>query len=553
MALLEKFFVSRLPALTLAAILVLSLTGGLAMGQVPAIEGNKAERLEWFRDLGFGLFIHWSLDSQIGSVISHSLVGASPDYVERFFNQLPRTFNPSKFDPDEWAVLSKLAGFKYVVFTAKHHSGFCMYNTGTTDFSIMNTPYGKDLTAQLVRAYRDQGIAIGFYHSPDDFHFLHKNGKTIARRQPGVTPQEFPALMKYDKEQIRELMTQYGKVDMMFLDGPPEELSQTCWAIDPDVIVTRGGMETPEQYTPGVPLEGAWEGNLTMGTQWQYKPTNDDYKSGGQLIKTLIETRAKGGNLLLNIGPKPNGELPIEQEERLREMALWMFINSEAIYEVRPWVVTNEGDVWFTKRKDEDTVYAFVAGGDWPLGEKKTISLKSVRATGRTNVSVLGQSDKVLEYRPEVDPKTTWRADGQGIAITAYRAQRIYNDRHWPNPVVLKITHAEVGMEPPAVITSGAEWRSGAKTATLQAELEGLGKVDSVEVGFQYRRRKTSAEMYEADFPWKDTPMVSKTRPGVYSARAKGLEPGRPYEYRALVKHPLITIFGMNKPLEAAK
>ena len=184
----------------LAAVLVLSLVVPHATAQVPAIEGNNAERLEWFRDLGFGLFIHWSLDSQIGSVISHSLVGASPDYVERFFNELPRTFNPSKFDPDEWAVLSKLAGFKYVVFTAKHHSGFCMYNTGTTDFSTMNTPYGKDLTAQLVRAYRDQGIAIGFYHSPDDFHFLHKNGKTIARRQPGVTPQEIPALMKFDQE-----------------------------------------------------------------------------------------------------------------------------------------------------------------------------------------------------------------------------------------------------------------------------------------------------------------------------------------------------------------
>ena len=552
MAFLEKLFVSRLLAPMLAAILVLA-AAALAIAQVPAIEGNKAERVEWFRDLGFGLFIHWSLDSQIGSVISHSLVGASPDYAERYFTQLPRTFNPSKFDPDEWAVLSKLAGFKYVVFTAKHHSGFCMYNTATTDFSIMNTPYGKDLTAQLVRAYRDQGIAIGFYHSPDDFHFLHKNGKTIARRQPGVTPQEFPALMKYDKEQIRELMTQYGKVDMMFLDGPPEGLSQYCWAVDPDVVVTRGGMETPEQYTPGVPLEGAWEGNLTMGTQWQYKPTNDDYKSGGRLIKTLIETRAKGGNLLLNIGPKPNGELPIEQEERLREMALWMFINSEAIYEVRPWVVTNEGDVWFTKRRDENTVYAIVTGGNWRWGETKTITLKSVRATGRTNVSVLGQSGKVLEYRPEVDPKTTWRDEGRGIEIKAFRAQRIYNDRRWPNPVVLKITNAEVGMEPPAVITSGAEWSPGAKTARLRAELKALGKVDSVEVGFQYRRRKTSAEMYEDDFPWQDTRMASKTNLGAYSAEAKGLDSGRPYEYRAVVKHPLIALFGMTTPLGEAE
>ena len=102
-------------------------------------------------------------------------------------------------------------------------------------------------------------------------------------------------------------------------------------------------------------------------------------------------------------------------------------------------------------------------------------------------------------------------------------------------------------MEPPAVITSGAEWSSGTKTATLQAELNALGKVDSVEVGFQYRRRKTSAEMYEADFPWVDTKMVSKASLGAYSAQAKGLEPGRPYEYRAVVQHPLITIFGMNQ------
>ena len=189
------------PLIALLIIVVLFATAGPPLrAQDEIADGNKPERLEWFRDLGFGLFIHWSLDSQIGSVISHSLVGAERGYVDRFFTELPRTFNPSKFDPAEWAVLSKLAGFKYVVFTAKHHSGFCMYNTRTTDFSIMNTPYGKDLTAQLVRAYRDQGIAIGFYYSPDDFYFLHQNGKTIARRQEGVTPQEFPALMKYDQD-----------------------------------------------------------------------------------------------------------------------------------------------------------------------------------------------------------------------------------------------------------------------------------------------------------------------------------------------------------------
>ena len=505
------------PLITLLIAALFATAGPPLRAQDEIDDRNKPERLAWFRDLGFGLFIHWSLDSQIGSVISHSLVGAEPGYVDRFFKQLPRTFNPSKFDPDEWAVLSKLAGFKYVVFTAKHHSGFCMYNTRTTDFSIMNTPYGKDLTAQLVRAYRDQGIAIGFYYSPDDFHFLHQNGKTISRRRKGITPQEFPALMKYDQDQLEELMTQYGKVDVMFLDGPAAGLRDKCWEVDPDVVVTRGAIETPEQYTPGVPLEGAWEGNLTMGTQWQYKPTNDDYKSGGTLIETLIETRAKGGNLLLNIGPKPNGELPIEQEERLRELALWMFVNSESIYSVRPWVVTNEGNVWFTKKKDGSVLYAIVTKPDWQWGETKTIRLKSVHGSSNTKVSVMGQSDEVLEYRPEVTPTTSWRNTDEGFEITAYRAQRIYNDRRWPNPVVLKITDFEVGMEPPKVTTGGADWDATAGRAKLEADLHSLGKVESVEVGFQLRRKKDSAEMYEPDYPWQDLGLAAKTAPGAFS------------------------------------
>src|SRR6266849_1239218 len=114
---------------------------------------NRPERLEWFRDQGFGMFIHWSVDATLGSGISHSLVGASPDYVKRYFDTLPRYFYPQKFDPRDWAALAKLAGMKYVVFTAKHHSGFCMFDTKTTDFSVMHTPYGKDIAAQVVEAF----------------------------------------------------------------------------------------------------------------------------------------------------------------------------------------------------------------------------------------------------------------------------------------------------------------------------------------------------------------------------------------------------------------
>ena len=131
--------------------------------------GNRPERLAWFQDQALGMFIHWSVDSQLGSVISHSMVGASQDYLQRYIDDLPKTFLPTRFDPDDWARQAKVAGMKYVVFTTKHHNGFCMFETQTTPFNIMNTPYARDITRQIVDAFRKWGIAIGFYFSPDDF------------------------------------------------------------------------------------------------------------------------------------------------------------------------------------------------------------------------------------------------------------------------------------------------------------------------------------------------------------------------------------------------
>ena len=154
--------------ITVSAAWVL-LTAGATAQPPPPGSLNKPGRLEWFRDQGFGLFIHWSVDSQIGSVISRSMVGASDDYLDRFVNDLPKTFNPRKFNPVDWARLAKLAGIKYVVFTAKHHSGFAMFDTATTEFGIMHTPFKRDSTTEVLRAFREQGIAPGLYFSPDDW------------------------------------------------------------------------------------------------------------------------------------------------------------------------------------------------------------------------------------------------------------------------------------------------------------------------------------------------------------------------------------------------
>jgi alpha-L-fucosidase len=300
-----------------------------------------------------------------------------------------------------------------------------------------------------VDAFRKEGIAIGFYFSPDDFNWLHQHGIAINRSVKGVYPFEIPEFMDYTKRQLTELLTKYGPINYFFFDGPATGLTDFAWQLAPKLVITRGVMETPEQYTPGVAPPGPWEGNLTMGTEWPWKPTNEQYKSGTQLIETLIEMRAKGGNMLLNMGPRPDGEIPIEQESLLREIALWNFVNGEAIKNVRPWVTTNEDNIWFTKSATSNVVYAFLTKmSPWTFGESKTVTLRSLRATPATKISVLGQSDAIVEYHPEITPKTTWKQDDSGLHITAYRAQRLYTNRRWPNPVVLKIENAEPGTVP---------------------------------------------------------------------------------------------------------
>lgn len=410
---------------------------------------NKPEKLEAFRDQALGMFIHWSIDAQIGSVISHSLVGADEKYARRFFEDLPKSFNPRKYDPAEWAALAKLCGFRYAVFTNKHHSGFCMFHTKTTPFSIENTPFQKDVTKMYVDAFRQAGLGMGFYFSPDDFWLLHKQGIPISRHVKGgdrrVLPTDNPELMKHNLAQIEELYTNYGAVDYLFIDGQPDGIRDLAWKLQPDTLVTRGAMATPEQKLPEKMLPEPWEACFTLGTQWQFKPTNEKYKSGTDLINMLIETRAKGGNLLLNVGPEPSGVIPFEQERIIRELGLWMFINDESIYRVRPWHVTNDGPVWYTRSADDPkTVYAYLTRqGEWSRGQRKNFVLKSVKATESTQISVLGHDGKILEYKPKADAAPKFSQKNDGLHLDIMLAQRIYNNSLWPNPVVVKLTNVE--------------------------------------------------------------------------------------------------------------
>lgn len=516
----------------------------LLMGQsVDPVAGsrNQAERLEWFRDIGFGLFIHWSLDSQLGAEISHSMVGASADYNKRYIEELPKTFNPYKFNPQDWARLARIAGMKYMLFTAKHHNGFAMFETATTPFNILKTPFGRDITGELMSAFRAAGISPGLYFSPDDFWWLIQNGKQVQRNLASVYPSNNPGLMQHDQAQVRELMTKYGTIDTFFIDGPADGLRDLVWDLSPKTVVTRGGIATPEQFVPGVPLDGAWESNLTMGTSWPYKPTNETYKAGKELIETLVEVRAKGGNLLLNIGPNSDGEIPIEQRQRLEEIGLWMFVNQECIYGVRPWVVTNEKDYWFTRKKDTNTVYVVVKEKErWKYGAWKEISLKSIRSTPETKISVLGQNDEVLEYQPTVVPKSSFRQEGDTLVLRAMHAQRLYTNRAWPNPVVIKLENVLPGLEAPRIETGRS---AGGK---VDANLLFLGGAASVEVSFEYQDI-TGFDLTERPSDWKALGGKSMNGPGVVSAALPVLMPGHQYEYRALVKHPLLQIYGATK------
>jgi alpha-L-fucosidase len=262
-------------------------------------------------------------------------------------------------------------------------------------------------------------------------------------------PEHYPAknagLMEYDKKQLKELLTNYGKIDLLFIDGPAEGLKEYAWELDNNLVVTRGEMKTPEQTIPDNPLPRPWEACYTMGTDWQYKPTNDPPKTGTEIINQLIEIRAKGGNFLLNVGPKQDGEIQIEHQAILQEVALWNFVNSEALYNVKPLPVIREENIWYTQSNDEKFIYAFVLRSsyeDWKYGDRKTFVLTHIIGNLRTKVSVLGFKSELVEYKVGFDANIYNSPTNLGLVISAVNGQRFYTNNKWPNAVVLKIENA---------------------------------------------------------------------------------------------------------------
>jgi alpha-L-fucosidase len=417
---------------------------------------NDPEKTEVFRDAGLGLFVHWGPNSQVGSEISWPLNQASRDYIEKYY-ALADTFNPTEFDAEEWARLAKLAGMEYVVFTTKHHDGFCMFDTKYSDFKITNTPYGKDIVAQIADAFRNLGLLVGFYYSPGDFRYHYETGVP----QQGLMIPAFDSeatfgpqkkgFLAYEQGQIKELMTQYGDIFMLWFDGNCNPLKKYAWRVSQDIFIGRGEIPTPEQRIPGEAADHAWESCMTTSWQWSYQP-NPDLRTSREVIENLIKIRSRGGNMLLNVGPRPDGRISDHDEVILRDLGLWMMMYGEAMREVRPWTVTNESDVWFTRKKGEGptTLYAITdfdydaEGTTWRQFSGRRLTLRSVLATEDTEVSILGQ-----------EGGCSWQQDDDGLHITAFNLHTVqfiaypgsrpeFVQRRWhmgPDwPVALKIT-----------------------------------------------------------------------------------------------------------------
>ncbi len=380
--------------------------------------------------------------------------------IDRFRSDywaLPRTFNPTRFDPARWAQIARAAGMRYVIFTTKHHDGFCMFDTKQTDYRVTapDVPFHTDPRANVARAvfdaFRKEQFAIGVYFSKADWHHPdYWNASTPARtRNPNYDtiahPEKWARFVAYTHRQIEELMTGYGPVDILWLDAgqvrPPSQDLQMDRLVamarrhQPRLIVvdrTVGGRyenyQTPEQQVPDKPLPYVWESCLTMGDQWSFKP-GDHYRSTHELLQLLVDIVGKGGNLLLNVGPQPDGELPAEAVRRLDEIGTWMKVNGEAIYGTRPIPPYKEGQTVFTSKGGD--VYAIVLSKVEGEPQPDNVDLRSLHPAPGSQVRLLGR-----------DAPLTWTAGSQRSALVSIpdEARRSANHRHG---VVLRFTPAE--------------------------------------------------------------------------------------------------------------
>ncbi|MEY2418567.1 MAG: alpha-L-fucosidase [Actinomycetota bacterium] len=360
---------------------------------------------EWFIGAGFGVFVHWDHASQQGLETSWPLTGgisvlpSSWDVPVEQYHQSAATFDPVNWDPAAFARRVKDAGATYLVFTTKHHSGYVMWDTETTDWSIMHSPYGKDIVGPLADALRAEGLRVGFYFSLCDWHeptyppFAEEHKPYVLGSSPPLSSEEDAEKFRaYLKAQLTEILTKYGQVDELWFDGgwerpvpwwQPKELEELIRGLQPNIVINDRlygvrDFETPEQFVPPKPLPGPWETCMTMNDSWGWVPGDTNYKSSTQIIHTLCEIVGKGGNFLLNVSPMGDGSIPDVQVERLDAVTRWMAKHREAVVGVTPGL--EPWQFYGPSTRRDGRVYAIAIAKPYESVTVRGIPVKRVKA-----------------------------------------------------------------------------------------------------------------------------------------------------------------------------
>lgn len=380
----------------------------------------SADRTAWYRNAKFGMFIHWGPYSLASVEASWPIMRPSPNFpiTEAEYRALPRRFNPTRFEPAAFVELAKSAHQRYIVFTTKHHDGFCMFDSAYTDYKITNTPYKKDIVAQLAGACHEAGMPLGFYYSPPDMnHPAFRDTSQLASKNWNGEPTrpEWPMYLDYMELQLRELLTGYGEVALIWFDGlynqrkfDGNRMHRAILEVQPQVLINNrigipGDFETPEQFLPeSIPVKGdtldfdhrkagtdptyvptvdefrLWETCMTINQTWAYNKNDREFKSSQYLIRTLVEVASRGGNFLLNVGPEPDGTIQPEFSERLHAIGKWMEINGDSIYGTTYGPVQGESAFRMTAKGSDVFVHLF----DWPGTKLEIVSSRLPKIIG---------------------------------------------------------------------------------------------------------------------------------------------------------------------------
>jgi alpha-L-fucosidase len=422
---------------------------------LPSCESQKApltkdQRMEWWREAKFGMFIHWGVyaipagvwqGQEIPGIGEWIMAGADIPIPE--YEKLPPQFNPVKYDASEWVKIAQDAGMKYMVITSKHHDGFALFDSKVSDYDVVDrTPYQKDILKPLSEACEEAGIKFATYHSILDWHHPAQKlnddpqyaGKRWSYSRNMIKEGRKDEFIGYMKGQLEEIINQYDPAIMWFdggwmdwwtlEDGKP--VLDFLWQLKPELIINNratkdsidiglGDYGTPEQRIPEKGLDYDWETCMTMNDTWGFKQNDHNWKSTQVLIINLVDVVSKGGNLLLNVGPTAEGLIPQPSIDRLREMGKWLTVNGEAIYGTKMWRKYKEGphdvitryydldmertvpytaqDIRFTAK--DKVIYASCLA--WPEEEVKILSLgkESAPDIEIENVSMLGSDENI--------------------------------------------------------------------------------------------------------------------------------------------------------------